>query len=165
MGGRRPATEVFGAHLARDIVTVDGKEQVVLLGDLYELLLWGNCIPPSPLVVRTSVTASGGGFHPEFRLAEEKEYTHRLEFGSRAAVVTTPLVRWRVGEQASLVSPAKLEKLMENALRSLDRAVGLRPETLTPRSYRRTYGGPGSSGSGSPISGSPTSRRGKPGRW
>lgn len=133
----RPPADVLSEHLDQHAIAVGGAEHLVFVGDLYELLFHGNCVLPSSLVVRKAVLESVGGFDPEFRLAEETECVHRLAAASPAAVIMTPLVRWRVGDHASLVSPANLERLVENALRSLDRALDLRPDA--PSSVRQAY--------------------------
>jgi hypothetical protein len=82
---------------------------------------------PSSIVIERGFFHAVGGFNPEFRLAEETEFFHRVAARAPVAIVMAPLVGYRVGRAGGLISPANSETLILNALRSLEGAHGLRP--------------------------------------
>ncbi len=112
----------FGRRLRR--VTVDG--HTVYAGDLYETLFFGNVVLPSSALVHRSVFERVGVFDPAFRYAEETEFFHRVAAAAPVAIVLSRLVRYRVAQAGSLTSSGNAQKLIVNALKSLDQAARLR---------------------------------------
>lgn len=134
--GRSPE-EHFSDGLTLCTVAAAGGEHRVFAGDLYPLLFHGNVALPSSALFRRGLVERTGGFDPGFRLAEETEFFHRLAAAAPAAVVTSPLVRYQQSDGDSLTSSANTPRLVENALLSLDRAIGLRSD-LAPE-VREAY--------------------------
>jgi glycosyltransferase involved in cell wall biosynthesis len=102
-------------------------------GDLYETLFRGNVVLPSSAVIHRSVFERSGNFDPEFRYAEETQFFHRVAAAFPVVVLLAPLVRYRVAQSGSLTSSANTQKLITNALKSLDHAATLRSPTHSSR--------------------------------
>ncbi|HZS61744.1 MAG TPA: glycosyltransferase, partial [Gemmatimonadaceae bacterium] len=98
-------------------------------GDLYETMFRGNVILPSSTLVHRSVFEKVGTFNPSFRYAEETEFFHRVAAEFPVAILLSRLVRYRVAQVGSLTSSSNTEKLITNALKSLDQALALRAST------------------------------------
>jgi GT2 family glycosyltransferase len=126
-----------GAGLDPVRVTVDGAVHEAFAGDVFELLFAGNVVLPSSAVIHRSVFDRVGGFDPEFRLAEETEFFHRVAAAAPGMVVLSPLVRYRVAQAGSLTSSANAARLSANALQSVDRAARLRAPL--PESTRQAW--------------------------
>jgi glycosyltransferase involved in cell wall biosynthesis len=124
---RASPDEFFGRVLTRLRVDAAGSEHRVYTGDAFPLLFLGNFALPSSLMLRRALAQEVGGFDEQFRLAEETEYCHRLAAASPVAVVETRLVRYRIGQGGALTAPQNTNRLVANALVSIDRAVRLRP--------------------------------------
>ena len=107
-------------------------------GDLFETLFRGNVILPSSAMVHRSVFEACGPFNPAFRYAEETEFFHRVAAKFPVVIVLGRLVRYRVAQAGSLTSSANTEKLITNALKSLDQALALRASTPSSRAAYRT---------------------------
>lgn len=105
----------------------------VYTGDLYEALFRGNVVLPSSTLIHRSVFERCGVFDPEFRYAEETEFFHRVAAAFPLVVVLAPLVRYRVAQAGSLTSSNNTQKLITNALKSLDQAATLRSPTPSSR--------------------------------
>jgi glycosyltransferase involved in cell wall biosynthesis len=120
------AAEYFG----RDLRLV-GDE--VYTGDLYETLFRGNVVLPSSALVHRTVFERCGTFDPAFRYAEETQFFHRVAAAFPVVVLLARLVRYRVAQSGSLTSSANTQKLITNALLSLDHAATLRPPTPSSR--------------------------------
>lgn len=118
---------LFGRRLERRQVDWTGGPIELLWGDLFPLLFHGNLGLPSSLMVRREQFQESGGFDPEFRVAEETEFLHRLSARSPVALVMTPLVRYRVAGGPSLINTGDPRPAIRNALRSLEQASRLRP--------------------------------------
>ena len=131
------ALEFLSSRLERTTVQVGNGAHAVFVGDVFELLFYGNFAFPSTLLLRRDLFHQIGEFDEELRLAEETEFFHRLAAVSNAAIVLSPLLQWRVGQEVSLVSSATTLGLIRNALTSLGRASRLR-ESLS-ESERRAY--------------------------
>ena len=132
--------ETYFARSLETLPTVAGAEGIrAFAGDMFRLLFNGNIVLPSSAVVRRSAFNQVGRFDPEFRLAEETEFFHRLSAAHRGAVVMKSLVGYRVGDGGHQTSPANSRKLIRSALESLDRASRLRP--LTPEDRAAYEGG------------------------
>jgi glycosyltransferase involved in cell wall biosynthesis len=128
---RDTAAEYFGRALTR--IAPD-----VYAGDLYETLFRGNVILPSSALIHRDVFARVGVFDPAFRYAEETEFFHRVAAAFPVAIVLTPLVRYRVAQAGSLTSSSNTQRLIANALRSLQQAAALRqPLTESARRAQR----------------------------
>jgi GT2 family glycosyltransferase len=128
----------FFAHYFRAVtITAAGADHRAWTGDAYVPLFLGNFALPSSAVVRREVFNRVGGFDPEFRLAEETEFFHRLAAASPVVILPESLVGYRVGQAGSLISPANTGKLIANALTSVDRAAALRPATAESESHYR----------------------------
>jgi GT2 family glycosyltransferase len=107
-------------------------------GDLYETLFRGNVVLPSSALIHRSVFERCGVFDPAFRYAEETEFFHRVAAAFPVAIVLSRLVRYRVAQAGSLTSSSNTEKLIANALQSIDRASTLRaPLSATARRAQR----------------------------
>ncbi len=118
----------FGGALERRTLQVDEEEYELFTGDAYELLFHGNFGLPSSAIVARSLIDEAGTWDEEFRAAqaEDTEFFHRLSAYAPVVVVADPLLDYRVGH-ASVMSAADLSPQIRGALRSLDRAVQLRP--------------------------------------
>jgi glycosyltransferase involved in cell wall biosynthesis len=124
---RDSAAEYFGRALRK---VGDG----VYAGDLYETLFRGNVVLPSSVMVHRDVFARCGAFNPDFRYAEETEFFHRVAAQFPVVIVLDRLVRYRVAQAGSLTSSSNTQKLIANALKSLDQAAALRaPMTASAR--------------------------------
>jgi GT2 family glycosyltransferase len=121
------AEAFFARYFERREVEVGGERATVFTGDAYDALFLGNFGLPSSVVIDRELFAEVGGFNPEFRLAEETEFFHRVAARAPVAIVTSALVGYRVGRAGGLISPANSERLIQNALRSVDGAHGMRP--------------------------------------
>jgi len=102
-------------------------------GDLYETLFHGNIVLPSSALIHRSVFEQCGMFDPQFRYAEETQFFHRVAAEFPVVVLLGRLVRYRVAQSGSLTSSANTQKLITNALLSLDHAATLRPPTPSSR--------------------------------
>jgi glycosyltransferase involved in cell wall biosynthesis len=102
-------------------------------GDLFETLFRGNVVLPSSALIHRSVFERCGTFDPEFRYAEETQFFHRVAAEFPVVVLLGRLVRYRVAQSGSLTSSANTQKLITNALLSLDHASTLRPPTPSSR--------------------------------
>jgi GT2 family glycosyltransferase len=121
----------FARWLSALSIDVGEQSYVAYAGDVYELLFAGNVVLPSSALVARSVFARAGVFDPDFRLAEETEYFHRVAAVAPAIVVMAPLVRYRVAQAGSLTASSNTPTLVRNALRSLDSALTLRQPATT----------------------------------
>ncbi|HSY84814.1 MAG TPA: glycosyltransferase family 2 protein [Gemmatimonadaceae bacterium] len=102
-------------------------------GDLYETLFRGNVVLPSSALIHRSVFEKCGMFDPQFRYAEETQFFHRVAAEFPVVVLLARLVRYRVAQSGSLTSSANTQKLIANALLSLNHAATLRPPTPSTR--------------------------------
>jgi glycosyltransferase involved in cell wall biosynthesis len=138
----RSAEALFAEYLERRDVTVGGERLQVSAGDAYLALFLGNFGLPSSLVMARDLYADLGGFNPSLRLSEDTEFFHRAAERSPVAILMPALVGYRVGRAGSLISPANSERLIENALASLDASRARRPadprvDALWQRGRRR----------------------------
>lgn len=125
----RGASHWFSRDLTAEAEDVGGESLQVYVGDLFPVLLRGNLIQPSGLMVERELFEEVGGFDVNRRLAEETDFALRVSAtGAQAVVVMEPLYRWVVGEYESLTSSHNTVPLIRNALESLERAVQLRGE-------------------------------------
>jgi hypothetical protein len=102
------------------------ERHVVFTGDAFGLLFHGNVGLPASVLIHREALERAGGFDESWRVAEETEFFHRLAALSRVAVVMTPLVGYRVAQSGSLTAGENVPVLIENALRSVERAAQLR---------------------------------------
>ncbi len=122
------APDAFLARwLARRPLEVGLRSLALYVGDAFAPLFFGNLGLPSSALVSRGLLERAGGFDPAFRLAEETEFFHRLAAHAPVAYLTEPLVGYRTSQDGSLISPANVGTLIENALSSLERARALRP--------------------------------------
>jgi len=117
----------FMRYFERRALDIGGERTMVFTGDAYDALFLGNFGLPSSIVIDRDCFDEVGGFNVEFRLAEETEFFHRVAAHAPVVIVTGALVGYRVGRAGGLISPANSEKLILNALRSMDGAIGVRP--------------------------------------
>jgi glycosyltransferase involved in cell wall biosynthesis len=147
--GFRLSFPVFGEtgvspeqHLAKWLERRDlqlGSDSVrTYTGDSFGMLFLGNVIMPSTAIVARDVIVRAGFFDESFHVAEDTEYFHRVAAHSPLTILMMPLSQHRVGHP-SLVAE-KSDKLIENAMRSVARAAGLRPE-LTAREKAAVHEG------------------------
>lgn len=111
----------FARHLKAGWIEESGKDLKLYVGDLFPILLRGNLIQPSGLIVERRLFEEVGGFDSSRRLAEETEFALRLAAtGARAVVVMEPLYRWVVGDYESLTSSQNTVPLIRSALECID---------------------------------------------
>ena len=121
------AESFFARYLERRRVEVADEAVTIFTGDAFAALFLGNFGLPSSVVIDRALFIEVGGFNPEFRLAEETEFFHRVAARAPVAILQPALVGYRVGRAGGLISPANSERLIQNALRSVDGARGMRP--------------------------------------
>jgi hypothetical protein len=124
--GTEPPESFFSRWLSRAEVRSRGESHTLFHGDFFELLFHGNVILPSSALIHQVAFEEAGRFDEEFRLAEEKEFFHRVAAREPGVMVMTPLVGYRVAQAGSLTNPANTSRLIHAALTSLDRAAELR---------------------------------------
>ena len=129
------AEDFFARFFERRSVEVAGEPVTVFSGDAYAALFLGNFGLPSSVVIDRALFTEVGGFNPEFRLAEETEFFHRVAARAPVAILLPSLVGYRVGRAGGLISPANSERLIQNALRSVDAAHAVRPSDERSRSH------------------------------
>ena len=122
----RSAEAHFASALSRREVIVAGEAHPVFTGDAFGLWFHGNVGLPASALVHRDALARAGSFDESWRVAEETEFFHRLAAVSPVAIVLTPLVGYRVAQAGSLTAGANVPVLIEQALRSLERAATLR---------------------------------------
>lgn len=127
---------LFDRHLTRSVVGAAGLSHTVYHGSAWVPLFYGNFASPASALLRRDLFRETGGFDERLQVAEDTEFFHRLSAHARVAIVMSPLLRWRTGHAASLVS-SNVEESIRNALRSVDRAAALR-EAL-PEEARAAY--------------------------
>jgi glycosyltransferase involved in cell wall biosynthesis len=119
--------EWFGTQLDRSSIPPgDDRGAPIFYGDAFGLLLNGNFVFPSTLMLRRSLMDEVGLFDPTFRRAGDNEYGLRLAAARKGVLVDLPLSEYRQGASDQLTNPAHTHELTRNALRSLDRARDLR---------------------------------------
>jgi GT2 family glycosyltransferase len=101
-------------------------------GDAFGMLFLGNIVMPSTTIVARDVIERTGFFDESFHVAEDTEYFHRVAAHSPLTVLMEPLTAHRIGHP-SLVAE-KSDRLIQNAIRSVERAATLRP-SLTSREH------------------------------
>jgi hypothetical protein len=111
---------------------VGSESMQVYAGDAFGMLFLGNVVMPSTAIVARDVIDRTGFFDESFRVAEDTEFFHRVAARARLAVLMKPLSDHRIGHP-SLVAE-KSDDLVQNAIRSVERAVSLHSE-LTPREH------------------------------
>jgi glycosyltransferase involved in cell wall biosynthesis len=130
-----PAETFFARYLEQRRMTVADETITVFTGDAYPALFLGNFGLPSSVVIDRALFTEVGGFNPEFRLAEETEFFHRVAARAPAVILLPALVGYRVGRAGGLISPANSERLIQNALRSVDGAREMRPGDARSQSH------------------------------
>lgn len=130
--GGPDASDWFSRHLRATSAQAGGKSLELYAGDLFPILLRGNLVQPSGLIVERELLRDVGGFDPERRLAEETDFALRVAAtGATAVMVMEPLYRWVVGDYESLTSSFNTVTLIRNALDSVERAARERGELTT----------------------------------
>jgi glycosyltransferase involved in cell wall biosynthesis len=119
------ADTFFGEHFQSTTISAAGRGHQVYHGDGFVPFFYGNFASPATALIHRDLFSRSGGFDNAFRYAEETEFFHRLSTFAPMAVITTPLLRWRIGQTVSLGSPPNVEALIRNAMRSLDQAAAL----------------------------------------
>jgi glycosyltransferase involved in cell wall biosynthesis len=132
--GERAET-FFARYFDRRALEVAGEPVTVFTGDAYAALFLGNFGLPSSVVIDRALFTEVGGFNPEFRLAEETEFFHRVAARAPVVILLPALVGYRVGRAGGLISPANSERLIQNALRSVDGAHEMRPPDELSRTH------------------------------
>lgn len=136
---------LFGSlsELRREVLSVDGRDHVVFVGDYFRALFYGNFISPSGFMCRVEAFCRTGGFRTDWRLAEDTEFFHRMAATIPGSGILTPLFGWRRHVQGGLVSRENIVTLIRNGIASMDSALELRgqpsPEVL--ELHRRTLEG------------------------
>jgi glycosyltransferase involved in cell wall biosynthesis len=119
------AEKYLSKWLLRREVAIGQETIVTYTGDAFGMLFLGNVALPSSAVVARDVIDRVGMFDESFRVAEETEFFHRVSNVAPVTIVMRPLCKYRVGH-ASIIAGSK-EPLIQYAIRSLKRAVALRP--------------------------------------
>ncbi|HEX2191138.1 MAG TPA: glycosyltransferase family 2 protein [Longimicrobiaceae bacterium] len=135
----RDSRDWFAAALRELRVEAAGAPHVAFVGDAFEMLFHGNVVLPSAAMVRRDRFLQVGGFDEALRVAEDTEFFHRLAAASPVVVVTSPLLRWRVGHEERLTASANTRDLVRGALLSNERAARLR-HPLPPGAERARRG-------------------------
>ncbi len=120
------ANEFFPQYLDERSVVVGEETHRVFAGDAFELLVHGNVALPSSALVHRSTFEATGGFDEAFRFGEETEFFHRISAMSPVAVVMTPLVHYRYGDDGAMTSAENTIRLIRCALTSNEQAARLR---------------------------------------
>lgn len=120
---RREPAEWFRTRLEHRAVELDGSRLETFVGDAFGLLLNGNFVFPSTVVLRRSLVDEVGGFDPSFPRAEETDFFLRLAAASPLAMIDLPLTTYRTGGGDSLTAAAHTVELTEFALRAVKAAV------------------------------------------
>ena len=102
----------------------------VYTGDAFGMLFLGNIVMPATAMVDRKVIDRSGFFDENLRVAEETEFFHRVAAQSRLTIVMKPLAHHRIGHPSIVADNS--DSLVENAIRSIERAASLRPQ-LTVR--------------------------------
>ncbi len=130
--------------MARDLKRLrleDGEQSIeVLFGDAFPLLLEGNFLFPSTLVVRRPIIDAVGGFDPAFTRVEDFDLALRLAAVSPMAFADRSTVRYAVGGVDALSNSSHMSLLTSNTLLALDRAAKLR-DPIEPESVLRLHHG------------------------
>lgn len=113
--------------LARTRIPLHEGDVDVFFGDLSRLLLYGNFIFPSTVVLRRELARDVGPFEPEFRRAQDNDYFLRVAELSPGAIITEPLVRYRMGAADQATRSSNTLELIEVAMESIARARQRRP--------------------------------------
>lgn len=122
---RITADEHFEDWLERRDVKVGDQAVRVYAGDAYPMLFLGNVVIPSTSVVARGLIQRVGPFDEKLEVAEDTEYFHRVAAQAPVAILMAPLTDYRIGHP-SLVAQRKTEKLIGNAIISVERAAKLR---------------------------------------
>lgn len=131
--------EWFARALREVAVGAAGERHAAFAGDAFGMLFHGNVVLPSAAMVRRDLFLRSGGFDEALRVAEDTEFFHRLAAASPVVVVTSPLLRWRVGHGERLTAGANTLDLVRNAVLSNERAGRLRaPLSPAEEEARRT---------------------------
>lgn len=100
-----------------------GTSSDVFRGDLFSILLRGNLVQTSSLVVDRRLFETVGGFDESLFVTEDYDLALRLAaLQEECAVIADPLYRWTFGDHESLASSRNTQSLIENALYCLRRA-------------------------------------------
>lgn len=116
------AQTFFAKSLEKVSVEVRGQSIPALVGDMFGPLFYGNFCSPVSLLIHRELWNRMGGFDELFQVAEETEFFHRLASMEPGAIVMTPLIRVRQGHD-SIISSKNTIRLIQNALKSIDRAA------------------------------------------
>lgn len=129
----RSAGYWFTDHLEhRAVETAHGAVET-FVGDLFPVLLRGNLVQPTGMMIDRALFERAGAFDPGRRVAGDTDFGLRLSAtGAPCVAVMRPLYLWVIGEYDSLTSSHNTSQLIRNALESLDRAVALRGGVLNP---------------------------------
>lgn len=101
----------------------------VFRGDLFPILLRGNLVQTSGLVVESDLFRDIGGFDEDLSVTEDYDLALRIAArDEECVVIAAPLYTWTLGDHDSLTSGRNTRDLIENALSCLERACGNRGE-------------------------------------
>ena len=121
----------FARFMQRSELLAGNRSHIVYTGDVFELLFDGNVAFPSCVMLHRRMMSQAGLFDETFRYASDTEYFHRLAAMGQLGIVMTPLFFWRRGQANTNVSSGNMTEIVQNALKSLDRAAALRGD-LSP---------------------------------
>jgi len=102
------------------------------VGDLFPVLLRGNLVQPTGMVIDRARFLGAGAFDAGRRMAGDTDFGLRLSAaGSPCVAVMRPLYLWVIGDYESITSSHNTAALVRNAIESLEHAVSLRDGGLT----------------------------------
>ena len=114
---------IFVGQVQNMVISVPA---ILIFSFFAALLLNGNFVFPSTLMLRRTLMDEVGLFDPSFRRAGDNEYGLRLAAAREGILVDKPLTEYRQGASDQLTNPAHTHELTRSALRSLDRGRNLR---------------------------------------
>jgi glycosyltransferase involved in cell wall biosynthesis len=125
----------FNVGTRGDLPEVQSRIQPLYSGDVFlDLLLLGNYITLSSVLVRTALFRALGGFSETLRNAEDWELWIRMSESHRVAVCPEPLVRYRFHDAMKSSDPARMQTARRTIMhRALQSPRGARLSVATRR--------------------------------
>ncbi len=124
---------LFREWVRRNQANVPG----VSYGSLHSVLLWGNVIHTSSVLLRRDAATVIGKFDEQFKVAEDHDYWLRLSLRFPVVYVDRPLVSYRIHDTGLSGPPADRSRLFIPAhLRLLEKHVVQEKRNLTAEDCR-----------------------------
>ena len=105
----------------------------VTVGNLHPILLWGNVVPTSSVLLRREQALAVGMFDESFPIAEDWEYWLRLTLRHPVAYIDRHLASYRLRD-TGLSGPAagRSQRFLSLHLRALEKHMAQEGDRLTP---------------------------------